>query len=114
MGVMSSIMVAKAGVTPPEPDPPRAVTRGDLLAGYRPGTDIHALTSRVPMPEAPMVSRTHSRLVQVFAIALLSAALGCGGGGAPRMMRNGEDVLMAGGSAVGGLFDTRPGEAGFT
>src|SRR3954471_16616766 len=100
MGVKSSIMVAKAGVTPPEPDPPRAARRRYVLAGYRPGTDIHALTSRVPMPEAPMVSRTHSRLVQVFTIALLSAALGCGGGGSPRMMRNGEGGLMAGGPPV--------------
>src|SRR4051812_50071168 len=101
MGVMSSIMVAKAGVTPPEPDPPRAATRGDLLARYGSGTDIHALTSRVPMPEAPMVSRTHSRLAQVYAIALLSAALGCGGGRPPRVIGNGGGGLIAGGARAG-------------
>jgi cytoskeletal protein CcmA (bactofilin family) len=58
-----------------------------------------------------MVFRTNSGLVQLFAIVVLSAALGCGGGGSPRMMRNGEDVLMAGGSPFVRLLDSIPGDA---
>jgi hypothetical protein len=42
--------------------------------------------------------RTCSRFVQVSAVLLALSTGGCFGGGEGRQMRNGEDVLVAGGS----------------
>jgi hypothetical protein len=58
-----------------------------------------------------MMFRTQSRLVQMSTIICAAAALGCGGGGAPRMLRNGDDVLMVGGAPFVRLLDSIPGDA---
>ncbi|HEY1951531.1 MAG TPA: hypothetical protein VGG76_01900, partial [Gemmatimonadaceae bacterium] len=58
-----------------------------------------------------MVFRTHARLVQVSAIVLALAAIGCQGGTPPRVMRNGDDALFFGGSPNLRALDSVPGDA---
>jgi hypothetical protein len=58
-----------------------------------------------------MMSRTNARLLQSSALILLISALGCFGSGPGRMMRNGEDVLIAGGSPFVRSLDSIPGDA---
>ena len=58
-----------------------------------------------------MVYRTRPRFVQVFAILLTFSAVGCFGGATPRVMRNGEDMLMVGGAPFVRALDSVPGDA---
>jgi hypothetical protein len=58
-----------------------------------------------------MVFRTHSRLVQVSTIVIVLAATGCVGGGPSRTMRNGEDMLILGGTPFVRALDSVPGDA---
>lgn len=57
-----------------------------------------------------MVFRTYSRLVQVSAVLLAVLTAGCFGGGEGNQMRNGEDVLIAGGSPSVAATDSIPGD----
>ena len=63
------------------------------------------------VPEALVMSRSNARLLQSSVPLLLISALGCFGGGPGRMMRNGEDVLIAGGSPFVRMLDSIPGDA---
>ena len=57
-----------------------------------------------------MVSRVNSRMLPVLVVALAAGAVGCfGGKGEP--IRNGEDLLIAGGSPHVRLLDSIPGDA---
>jgi cytoskeletal protein CcmA (bactofilin family) len=58
-----------------------------------------------------MVFRTHSRLAQVSTVLFAVAALGCTGGDGPRMLRNGDDVLMVGGAPFVRALDSVAGDA---
>lgn len=58
-----------------------------------------------------MVFRAHARLVQVCTILLAVSVVACFGGGTTGLMRNGDDVLMTGGSPFLRALDSVPGDA---